>query len=321
MRLTIRYPNQAARGLVTDPPYYDAIPYLDLSDFFLVWLKRTLHDNPLLLEPVRSRQPAFSQDAAEAVQDEIKQADGRPKDRKWFEETMAKAFAEGRRVLSETASAPSSLPTKQPKAGKRWLTGMIRGGWTITGLGLSLPRGQGRPRARDSAALATSIHLICRPPSRRRPHRRLGRRPARTTAPRRRTGSSACRPKASEVPIWSAPASAPPSKFSAATAPSKPPERPHNRPARLLGKSLGGSRPRPANKCSAPPRPKRATAYPAHSKKTPRLTALFLWTLKAPPRLQENQSPAPANTGEQDDEADEEAVAKAAATGFALPST
>ena len=42
-----------------------------------------------------------------------------------------------------------------------------------------------------------------------------------------------------------------------------------------------------------------------------RLTALFLWTLQSTTPVAENQ--------EQDDEADEEAVAKAAATGFALP--
>ncbi|MFN8305908.1 MAG: DUF1156 domain-containing protein [Ferruginibacter sp.] len=31
-------------AVVTDPPYYDAIAYADLSDFFYVWLKRTLGD-------------------------------------------------------------------------------------------------------------------------------------------------------------------------------------------------------------------------------------------------------------------------------------
>ncbi|MEX2382861.1 MAG: hypothetical protein WD490_10785, partial [Opitutales bacterium] len=30
--------------IVTDPPYYDAIPYSDLMDFFYVWLRRTLWD-------------------------------------------------------------------------------------------------------------------------------------------------------------------------------------------------------------------------------------------------------------------------------------
>ena len=35
------------------------------------------------------------------MQDETKIVDGQPKDRAFFEETMAKAFAEGRRVLRE----------------------------------------------------------------------------------------------------------------------------------------------------------------------------------------------------------------------------
>ncbi len=52
--------------IVTDPPYYDAIPYSDLMDFFYVWLRRTLTDirpefNSALREPLspkwdRSRQ-------------------------------------------------------------------------------------------------------------------------------------------------------------------------------------------------------------------------------------------------------------------------
>ena len=29
-------------AVITDPPYYDAIAYADLSDFFYVWLKRTI---------------------------------------------------------------------------------------------------------------------------------------------------------------------------------------------------------------------------------------------------------------------------------------
>lgn len=30
--------------VVTDPPYFDAIAYADISDFFYIWLKRNLHD-------------------------------------------------------------------------------------------------------------------------------------------------------------------------------------------------------------------------------------------------------------------------------------
>ena len=44
-------PDQSANVWFTDPPYYDAIPYADLSDFFLVWLKRALLDHTLMRDP------------------------------------------------------------------------------------------------------------------------------------------------------------------------------------------------------------------------------------------------------------------------------
>ncbi|MBS1794109.1 MAG: DUF1156 domain-containing protein [Acidobacteria bacterium] len=39
-----QFPEKFLTAVVTDPPYYDAIAYADLSDFFYVWLKRTLSD-------------------------------------------------------------------------------------------------------------------------------------------------------------------------------------------------------------------------------------------------------------------------------------
>ena len=37
-------PDDSVAAVITDPPYYDLIPYADLSDFFYVWLKRTIGD-------------------------------------------------------------------------------------------------------------------------------------------------------------------------------------------------------------------------------------------------------------------------------------
>ena len=37
-----QFPENYITATVTDPPYYDAIAYADLSDFFYLWLKRTL---------------------------------------------------------------------------------------------------------------------------------------------------------------------------------------------------------------------------------------------------------------------------------------
>ena len=155
-------PDQAAGIWFTDPPYYDAIPYSDLSDFFLVWLKRALPDHPLLRDPFDPDNP-LSHKTQEAVQDETKECDGRVKDRAFFEDTMGDAFAEGRRVLDEEGVGSVVFAHKTTEGWEALLAGMIRGGWTITGSWPIATERPGRLRSQDSAALATSIHLVCRP--------------------------------------------------------------------------------------------------------------------------------------------------------------
>lgn len=155
-------PAEAVHAYFTDPPYYDAIPYSDLSDFFLVWLKRSLPGVPWLRDPFDSSN-LLSPKIREAVQDETKNVDGRPKDRVFFEETMAKAFAEGRRVLREDGVGSVIFAHKTTEGWEALLSGMIRGGWTITGSWPIATEMASRLRARDSAALATSVHLVCRP--------------------------------------------------------------------------------------------------------------------------------------------------------------
>ena len=155
-------PDQVAGIWFTDPPYYDAVPYADLSDFFLVWLKRALPNHPMLQDRFDAKNP-LSPKIREAVQDETKQQDGRPKNRSWFEETMAKAFAEGRRVLHDDGVGSVVFAHKTTEGWEALLSGMIRGGWTITGSWPIATEMTTRLRARDSAALATSVHLVCRP--------------------------------------------------------------------------------------------------------------------------------------------------------------
>ena len=155
-------PDQAAGVWFTDPPYYDAIPYSDLSDFFLVRLKRALPDHPLLRDPFDPDNP-LSPKTREAVQDETKTCGGRVKDRAFFEETMGAAFAEGRRVLHEDGIGSVVFAHKTTEGWEALLAGLIRGGWTITGSWPIATERPGRLRSQDSAALATSIHLICRP--------------------------------------------------------------------------------------------------------------------------------------------------------------
>ncbi|MGH7067083.1 MAG: DUF1156 domain-containing protein [Acetobacteraceae bacterium] len=155
-------PSDSATVWFSDPPYYDAIPYADLSDFFYVWLKRALPGHPLLRDPDDAANP-LTPKQHEAVQDETKCHDGRPKDRAWFEEKMGKAFAEGRRVAREDGIGAVVFAHKTTEGWEALLSGMIQGGWVITGSWPIATEMGSRLRARDSAALATSVHLVCRP--------------------------------------------------------------------------------------------------------------------------------------------------------------
>lgn len=156
-------PDQTSNIWFTDPPYYDAIPYSDLSDYFLVWLKRTLPEHFLLSGSLLDQEDSLAPKAAEAVQDESKRVNGHPKDRAWFEETIARAFAEGRRVLRDDGVGAVVFAHKTTEGWEALLSGVIRGGWTITGSWPIATEKPDRMRAMASAALATSVHLICRP--------------------------------------------------------------------------------------------------------------------------------------------------------------
>lgn len=157
-------PDETADVWFTDPPYYDAVPYADLSDFFFVWLKRALPGHPLLRDPNDARNP-LTPKAAEAVQDETKIVDGRPKDRAFFEDVMTLAFREGRRVTRDGGLGSVVFAHKTTEGWEALLTGITNGGWVITGSWPIVTESATRLRARDSAALATSVHLICRPRS------------------------------------------------------------------------------------------------------------------------------------------------------------
>ena len=156
-------PDEVASVWFTDPPYYDAVPYADLSDFFFVWLKRALPGHPVLRDPFEPANP-LTPKAFEAVQcEKVMSAGGSPKDLQFYELTMKEAFTEGRRILRGDGIGSIVFAHKTTEGWEALLSGIIQGGWTITGSWpISTERG-GRLNARDAAALATSVHLICRP--------------------------------------------------------------------------------------------------------------------------------------------------------------
>jgi hypothetical protein len=100
----------------------------------------------------------------EIVQDETQQAhDGRPKDKEFFERSMASAFKEGHRLLTARGIASVVFAHKTTEGWEALISGMLNGGWCVTASWPITTEMTTRLRARESAALAASVHLVCRP--------------------------------------------------------------------------------------------------------------------------------------------------------------
>lgn len=151
-------PDDTLDAVVTDPPYYAAIPYADLSDFFYSWLKRSVGD---------IHRDLFSDDLApkelECVQLSHRAAMYRNKDAAWFESMMTKACAEARRMAKASGVGVFVFANKETSGWEAMLAALIASGWVITGSWPIDTEMGTRLRARNSAALASSVHLVCRP--------------------------------------------------------------------------------------------------------------------------------------------------------------
>lgn len=155
-------PDETATVWFTDPPYYDAIDYAHCSDFFFVWLKRALPGHRLLRDPF-DPENSLTPKAREIVVDSTTTKGRGVRTPQFYESSMGSVFAEGRRVLREDGVGSVVFAHKTTEGWEALLSGMIRGGWTITGSWPIATEMGTRLRARESAALATSVHLVCRP--------------------------------------------------------------------------------------------------------------------------------------------------------------
>ena len=155
-------------GLVlsTDPPYYDNIGYSDLSDFFYVWLRRTLRGlYPDLLSTMQVPK------AEELVANPYRHG-GVEEAREFFEDGFRAVFAHARITASHEFPITVWYAFKQSDtdesgaASTGWetlLEGMIQSGWEITSTWPNRSELGNRMMAKDMNALASSIVLSLRP--------------------------------------------------------------------------------------------------------------------------------------------------------------
>jgi putative DNA methylase len=170
MQLDASSPRQATAVVCTDPPYYDNIGYADLSDFFYVWLRRSLSGIfpdlfATLLVPK----------AQELVAEPFRHGDADTAAR-YFEEGMFNVFAHLREThdtrypmtvfyafkQSEEADDDGEVEARSSTGWETILEGMVSAGWLIDGTWPLRSELSNRMRGIGSNALASSIVLACR---------------------------------------------------------------------------------------------------------------------------------------------------------------
>jgi adenine-specific DNA methylase len=148
---------EAYDAIITDPPYYDAVPYADLSDFFFVWLRRSLNGQGGM---------AFDTEVVPKQGELVSNAGLFDKDetaaKRYYEIGMAQAFARAYQALKPDGIMVIVFAHKEVDAWETLVGAMIQAGWTVSASWpIDTERG-GRTRAVNSAALASSIWLVCR---------------------------------------------------------------------------------------------------------------------------------------------------------------
>jgi putative DNA methylase len=151
-------PDDSANAFITDPPYYDAVPYAYLSDFFFVWLRRNL----LGLHSELLSGTCVPKDA-EIVVDRTHQLSTSTHDIVFYERELTKSFSEGRRVLRPDGIGTIVFASKTTASWEAILKAVVDAGWIITGSWPIDTEMEARVSAQGQARLASSVHLVCRP--------------------------------------------------------------------------------------------------------------------------------------------------------------
>lgn len=157
----------------TDPPYYDNIGYADLSDFFYIWLRRSLKN-------VYSRifSTMLVPKAEELVATPHRFKGGKEEAKKFFEDGMLQAFKGMRKIVTpdypltvyyafkQSESTEDEDSNERETASSGWetmLQAIISAGFSITGTWPLRTEMKTRQIAMNSNALASSIAIVCRP--------------------------------------------------------------------------------------------------------------------------------------------------------------
>ena len=160
-------------AIVTDPPYYDAIPYSDLMDFFHVWLRRSVPGLSAEVESAFSKilGPKWDHENGdgELIDDAGRFGGDKARSKQNYEDGMARSFRSCHAGLRSDGRLVVVFANKQPDAWEALVAALIRAGFVVDGSWPIQTERTARTRSMASAALASSVWIVCKKRSTTRP--------------------------------------------------------------------------------------------------------------------------------------------------------
>jgi adenine-specific DNA methylase len=149
--------NGTAEAVVTDPPYFDAIAYADLSDFFYTWLKRGL--GSIYPEAFTTPQTPKSE---EAVAHKHRHKGSRDEGKKHFQRKLTQCFTEAKRVCRSEGILTIIFAHQSTEAWTALINALFDANITVTA---TYPIDTELTTALKGlkASLSSSITVTCRP--------------------------------------------------------------------------------------------------------------------------------------------------------------
>ena len=152
--------------ILTDPPYYDSVPYADLMDFFYVWLRRALLGlSPRLdasLQTIATPKWDHAKQDGELIDDESRFEGSSVASKKAYEDGMTRAFEACHRALTSSGRLVIVFAHKKPDAWEALVAAMIRSGFVVDGSWPIVTEMRGGVRNFGRASLASSVWLVCK---------------------------------------------------------------------------------------------------------------------------------------------------------------
>jgi adenine-specific DNA methylase len=142
--------------ILTDPPYYQAVSYADLSDFFYSWLRGFAGDGLAPFLPL-------STDKINEFVQHVRSDKTRAVEKTKYERQMAEAFRRAHSCLKANGRFVCVFAHKEPDAWETLVSAIIEAGFVVTGSWPVQTEMPSRQRGAGVAALASSVWLVCKP--------------------------------------------------------------------------------------------------------------------------------------------------------------